>query len=576
MSFDLVDIINVSIFEEIIEASIIEETLIIDVVEETFAINISEEILNINIVEEVINVNINESQDINISVESWSCPQIIETGGSGFIFITNVINQGASGEKAYKPDTVPVNSVLESITVEHENCEIFFIAEGGKDYSPIISINEVQCLNLQEIGQDKRLFQGSIPISILTSQNVIVRSSTGQNTVVTINRANTAPNILTCIIGSYPNQQTAAKQNDIIHVSGTVELSATFVKLHNFEAFTDSGWVECNNGVFDILGVVSNENGLLGAKVTAKDKLGSISKEFISGNQITLDQNKPSFIDLGIEFPQNQEAFKGNEIGFQNTIVNDCTSINYNSSNNDFIVQDITVYQEQKKIQCTNPNYYNDSTVNFSITAYKSTNDTYTSFNKVIEIADVQPVVVISQQTIRLQSSEIGKIHTIHADCNQHLLEPPNINIPISGIWVGTSFQGITKAFTRQIIIKDNDSKGIALWAFETNPPQNRAGIYATISGNQNVGGFVARQIKLPAFGTSVIIPVEVTQIFKLIVDWSFKKGMTFAPVGMLPPAVQRFTVNNVGVNPTTLIILDLQATSANSQESIITIEETI
>ncbi|MEA1926733.1 MAG: hypothetical protein U9N73_00885, partial [Candidatus Auribacterota bacterium] len=371
------------IVDETIEATIVEETILADIVDETLLLEIMET--------EELQVDLS-AEEIIVEVESWSCPQI-SGGGGGYIFITNITTSGIAANHEYEPDTVPADSVLTSVTVDSNDCTVHFIAEGGVGYSPRVEIDGVFCSNLQEVSQDKRLFTGSIPVTISETTNITIRSSTNQRDSAVIIRASAAPEILSCSIGDYPGTQTAAKQGDLIHVTGVVEESATHVRLMGYGAFQDSGWVPCSGGTFDITGTIGSASGTYGARVYTKNAMGSESVSFDSSNQILLDQDSPVFIDLGTTFPNGQSALKGTEMAIQGTRVLDFTSVIYSSPHGDISVVNPSSYVEDKIVQCMNPGDYNDSFNNFKIEAYKTSNDTSNIFQKNIEVADIAPIV---------------------------------------------------------------------------------------------------------------------------------------------------------------------------------------
>jgi len=565
--------INISLVEENISAQITEETISAAIVEEVIAVDITEEIIQLNITEAEEIYSTVAAEEIIVEVESWSCPKVVTGSGSGFIFITDVTTSGIAGNKVYQEDTVPADTVLQSVTIDEANCTVYFIAEGGEEYSPSISIDDTVCTNLIQTSQDKRLFTGSISITVSEATTVTVTSSTGQTASVEINRAAAPPEILSCIIGDYPGTQTAAKQGDIIHVTGTVEEDATHVRLANFEAFQSSSWIPCSGGIFDITGTVSNASGLQGAQVYAKNALGSEGVTFNSSNDIFLDQISPSFTDLGVTYPIGQAALKETETAIQNTIVSNYTAVSYSSPHGDISIENINSYEQEKTVTCLNPGDYNDSSINFRIVASKSTNGTSAVFSKIIEVADIAPVITVSFSGSRLRSAPSGQNHTVTASSNQNLLDAPGINIPISGVWQGSAFVGGPKVFIRTITIFDDSIRGSGAWTLNTIPT-NRAGISASITGTQVVGGFVSRDLTLPAFGTSLNLTTFVTNSSKLNFTWSFKSNMVFQSIGTTPPVVSGYTIDSIGINPTEIIILDTQAASASSQESTITIEE--
>ena len=497
------------------------------------------------------------------------------TGSSGQIFITDVTGAGIVSGKLYVPDTVPANRVLTEASTDADSCTIYFIAEGGLNYSPLVTLNEIPCANLTEVAGDLRLFTGSFNVAVSVTTTYSLVSSAGGSAAVTLNRAAVGPAVLSCLIGALPGVQTTAKAGDSISVTGTVEPEATEVRLVAFGAFDATGWVACPGGVFTIPGIVSGATGLQNARVQARNAFGTLGGTFDSSNQITLDQTIPQFTFNSITYPIGQLAFKGVEAGSVDVTVSDYTSLLYSSPHGDFIVASTAVYEQNKAITCTNPGDYNDSSTNYSIVAQKASNGSTNTYNLTVEVADIAPSVVVTQPNARLRSSALGVDYTITATSNQNLSGAPVLTIPVSGTWQGGGFVGGAKVWTRTIRIADADTNGTGAWTF-SSVPVNNAGLSASISGNEVVGGFVSRNIALPAFANNCNLGTQVAITAKLVLTWSFKAGMTFQPIGTPPPVVAGWTIDAIGINPTSIIILDTSATSASSVESTITIEEVV
>lgn len=573
MAIDYQDIF-VEVSEETIQLDIVEETIQVDVVEEVILADIVEEVFALDVVIESIDVNM-VVEEIIVEVESWCNP--CSGGGSvgGAIFIVDVTGSGIVSDKLYEPNTVPSNRVLTDASTDNDNCEIHFVCEGGVYYSPTVTLDGVTCTNLTEDPNDKRFFYGSFPVVVTEDTTYLIESSAGTEDACIIHRAAAGPEILSCVIGAYPGVQTAAKSGDVIHVTGTVEPEATEVRLIGWEAFNSTGWISCSGGVFDITGIVSNQSGLKGARVQARNSFGTEGNEFDSINDIFLDQEIPQFTFNSITYPIGQTAFKGVEAGFIDVLVTDFTSLTYSSPHGDFNIANQNTYVQNKPITCTNPGDYNDSTINYRIIALKASNDTSNTFNRTIEVADTAPHVVVSQPYARLRSSASGINYTITATSNQNLSSAPIINIPVSGTWQGSGFVGGPKVWTRSIRITDADINGTGAWTW-TTAPTNRAGLSATISGNEVVGGFVSRSVTLPAFGTTVNIAVAVADVSKLSLVWSFKSNMVFQTIGTPSPIANGWTIDAIDINPTNIIILDTQAAAASTQPSTLTLQESV
>lgn len=577
-----IEYVNVTVTEEVIQADVVEETISAPVVQDVVDVTVSEEIIQADIAEEVIQAEIVE-ETIQAVIEGYTpcacppCPSPGSGGGtSGQVFVTEVTGSGNIANVQYAPNTVPANAVVTEVTTDHDNVVVHFMAEGGENYSPVVTAGSVTCSDLQQYSNDQRLFYGTLVLSISTTQTVTIESTAGGDTEVIINRAAAGPDILTCTIGAYPGSQTAAKQGDTIHVTGTVESSATQVRLLSYGAFAGTGWINCSGGTFDITGTVSSATGLQRAQVEAKNSIGTVGSTFTSTNQITLDQTYPSFTDNGTTFPTGQTAFKGTETGSQSTTVSGADVFVYSSPNGHFTISNDNGYDESKNITCTNPGTYNDSSNSFRIVATRSANNAQSVFNKVIEVADVAPTVTISQPYSRLRSSPSGSNYTISANSNQNLASAPSVLIPVSGTWQGSGFTGGPKNWSRIIRISDADAKGTGSWAWDGAAPKNRAGLSATISGTQNNGGFASRNLTLDAFATETDLDTAVVTTAKLVMTWSFKSGMTFQAIGTSPPVVNGWTIDATGINPTSVEILDTAAAGASSQASTITIEETV
>lgn len=504
---------------------------------------------------------------------------ILREGGSGVcsqIFVTDLTNSGTGivADKVYLEDTVPTDSVLSQALTDDDTVTIHFIAEGGVFYSPTVFVDEIECTNLQEYSSDLRLFYGSVDVVVTETRTVLLRSSAGSTTSVLINRAEAAPDITSCLIGSYPEGQSAVKAGDSVTISGTVEETATHIKITGGDAFNTTDWLAVSGGTFTIQGTVTGNSGSLNTKVVAKNNIGSVGSEYTSDNTILLDQAVPTFSVIGTTFPSGQLAFKQNEVGVQSVSVSNFDSITYSSPNGDFDISSPNTYEQDKQIQCTNPLHYNDSQTNYTATAGRSINGSISTISLVVEVADTAPTVSVTQPQARLQSSPGGEEYTITASSDQNLLAAPSLTIPVSGSWV-SGFVGSGKNYNATISIIDGDVAGTAAWAFAT-ASTNRAGIQANITGNQVVGGFVSRTLSLDAFATEVASTFMVADTSKLSLLWSFKENMEFYPIGTSPPVTFGWTINSTGITPTKIKILDTSAAASSSQASSITIWESV
>jgi len=573
------DIINVEVIEvEPIAAEVVElESISVEMVEvEPISVEVAAvEVVSADVSAEGITVEQVVEESIVVQVESFCnpCGGSRGSSGAGQVFILNVTNSGITADKVYTVGTVPPNTVLESVVSDTESVTIHFLAEGGTGYSPTVSIDGVECTNLQQYVDDRRIFYGSVTVNVSESRTVPVTSSSGATTGVLVNRAGAGPAILSCVIGAYPGTQTAAKSGDSIQVTGTVDDTATHIRLLGVGAFYSGSWVACSGGTWTVTGGVSNLSGLQRCRVEARNAIGTVGDPYDSGNEISLDQVAPSFTDNGTTFPAGQLAFKDNEEGLQNTEVHSYSHVTYSSPHGDFSISTPSSYDQVKAITCTAPGDYNDSSTNFRIQAHKAANDTNATFNKTIEVADVAPVLTISQPAARLRSSPLGTNHSILAQCNQNLDMNLNISIPVGGAWAG-SWSGSAKMQSRSLRVQDSDAKGSALWAFNGPAPKNNAGLDATITGTQVNGGFYPRNLVLEAFNNEISVAVAVADYSKVRLGyWEFTgSGLTRSSTinDNPPPVPGYFTIDQEGADPHIFRNLDTNQTNSSSQATLI------
>ena len=517
------------------------------------------------------------------------------------LFVTNVGNDGSGivGNKIYLADTVPANTVVTEATTDDDTVRIYFLVEGRTGYSPTVTVDGTVCTNLAQYSGDRRMFYGSVPVTVTVTRDVTLVTNDGATAYVTIHRAASGPEITDMsFTGGYPGSQTEVKENDEYDVIFTFEPTGTepvSVTINNTGACkgetislasTELDWGTTYTATVTVtinatsttvhslpcVGFATNSLGTNGATVATNEASGTVDgDDLIKCNDVI-----PQFAFTTINYPSSQSAFKANEAGSVEVTVTEYSSVVYSSPNSDFVVTTDTTYAQTKPITCTNPGTYNDSTDNYRIVAQRAANATSAIYNLVVEVADTAPLLTVTQPQTRLRSSAAGTDYTITATSNQNLAGAPDLDVPVSGTWQGAGFAGGSKVFTRDIQIDDDDVSGITAWGWQTTAPTNNAGISATITGDENVGGFISRQLVLAAFGTAVDLDTAVVDTAKLAMTWSFKDNMVFKPIGTAAPVVYGWTIDALNSNPTEVKILDTQACNASTQASVITIEETV
>lgn len=409
------------------------------------------------------------------------------------------------------------------------------------------------------------------------------------------------PELLTLFFtGGYPGSQTELKAGDTYQISGTTDKPANAIRLLNIDAGISQTLAFAEGTSFTVTMTIANRGisvQALAAHVQARNSAGGFGSTrttdelggSVDGTDlVNLNNIFPTFVDNGTVFPGGQTAFKGVEVGTQSTTVNNADTGSYTSPHGDFTITDPGVLATVKTITCTNPGDYNDSLTNFRIAANRAANDADATFNKQIEVADVAPTLTVTQPQTRLRADTPAVQYLITATADQNLIAAPVVTIPVSGNFIGGAFVGGPKVWTRTIEIEDGDATGISGWGL-TGTIENNAGTTSTsITGDENVGGFISRQLVVAAWTVrETEIGHNVVDTAKLLCENLSKGGdganggTDFSYLNSLTNTLDSFTITSPsGVLNTTGDLwfnLDLaNAVSNTTGTAIIILEETI
>jgi len=456
--------------------------------------------------------------------------------GAGALFATDASGAGVVSALVFQPGTVPADTVLLECTSDNPAVVLYFMAEGGLNYSPTVTVDGIECDNLQQYGDDRRLFFGSVTVTVTEDRIIPLESDTGARSTVLVHRAAAGPVITRAeFFGGYPGSQTEVKAGDTIQAKVWFDLVAgsdpDLIRVADYGC-TDGGdfavtWAEAGVALLTLtIAATGNTPTQFPFCVTGRNSFGTWGDEFCSNtlgavdgvNYVTCCDLAPSFSDGGVAYPVGQSALKGTEQATQTTTILNADSAVYSSPNGHLSIADPAVMETAKVVTCTHPGTYNDSATSFRIVATRAANGKSATFNKVIEVADVAPVVTVTQPYARLRSSPSGSNYTITATSNQALAGAPSVASPVSGAWQGAGFTGGPKIWNRIIKITDGDAAGTGAWFWSGAAPVNRAGLSATISGNEVVGGFTSRTLTIPSWpnreadiGTSVASTAKLT-----------------------------------------------------------------
>ncbi|KKL90945.1 hypothetical protein LCGC14_1899630, partial [marine sediment metagenome] len=298
-------------------------------------------------------------------------------------------------------------------------------------------------------------------------------------------------------------------------------------------------------------------------------------------NTVICNDTVPTFIDSDYTNDDNPgaTAFKGTEEGTQSTVVADYDTVLYSSATGDFTITDASAYNVAKIITLTNPGNYNDSANNFKITANRAANDATEVFEKIIEVADTAPILAVTQPDASLRSEGT---YTITITSDQNLNGAPDLNIAVGGTWLGVGFAGSDKIWARDLLVEHDDARGTTAWT-QATPAENNAGMNASITGNNVIGGFLEMEITFNHDPAWNLEPLEnltgVVDVTKLVCEDNSGHAMTYqAGTGDNP---YTYTITDAGgtpdVNGNYIRLCDLDAVGANTTgTAYLKIEETL
>lgn len=426
-------------------------------------------------------------------------------------YLTDISSTGIISPQ-YLPGTAPNNKVISSFSSDKSVVNLRFeLDPGSEDWQPSATANGVTGV-LTQISPFIRRFYVDFANVNIASGEVHFIASDGFELTIPASVAGPAPEIFAINIGPNPGSQTTLKLGDSVQVTGTTEPLA-FVQLVDQGIFESTTWVQADGaGNFSINGSVSGRTGSQYCFARARNSFGTISGAYQSAETRTLDQARPIFNFTGVRYPLAQGALKNSESAFVDLEILDASSVNYNCPTLELSITGTTIYQPSKTVQRIAGNY-NDNTNNFSVTAYKASNGSLSTFEAIVEIAHIAPDIVLMFDEDRFRSSPSGEDTEITLLSDQLLQSAPNLSAPIGTL---TPFTGVNDFWVAALNIRDDDPKG----TFNLNSlvATNKAGVSQTLLADPayEVGGFVERMITIPSFAHLQELGTIVTDTSKL------------------------------------------------------------
>jgi hypothetical protein len=536
-------------------------------------------------------------------------PPTEASGAGGSIFITYVSPSGGIGnvgDYVYEtPGQTIGNTALISCSTTTQNILVdIYALQGRTRFKPKLYIAGQEIPSSLVLRQDDRplFLVNNFGVNLNNATSLRVDHEDGANYGISITQ-DVAPQVTAAYFyGGYPSipaggNQTELKAGDTFNFHVDTDVPIVSIEIDNFGAFNASTTSVTAGTSHNLTSRVIADRGTsvqaLGARVRVQKANGSYSAWFLTTSQgstdaqytVKLNNLYPSVSVTTINYPDGQEALKDNESATVSNTVSNFDVISYTSPNSDLTITTPTSYQASKNVTRAAGNY-NISTNNFRITATRNANNAVTTNSStVVKIAHTAPSLTVSVPASRLRTGgndgTSTPSYTVTITANQQLLSTsaPTLSIPTGGgTWLGGGFSGSGTTWTRSIQISDSLIKTTYTWAAIS--ATNLAGKNVTIisSGTTYViGGFLSRTVSLAAFANEVNINTSVLDYSKMTLSWAFKSLPNRRAVGTTAtPDPNSWTINNVGVNPTIVRILDTAATQSSSAATNVTVEETI
>ncbi len=540
---------------------------------------------------EGISISENSAGIISIGALDIS-PQV-----DGGVWITDISPQGIGnvGDKIFSSD----GTVLDSCLTDTSVLAISVLAlPGHTNYKPLVYINGNTVTITADV--DKPVFTGTYNMLYnFSDASITVNHEDGAHWSTIVN-ADTPPVILSAnFIGGYPGAQTELKAGDTMQINVVTDVSITQIVWDGIGALTAGTYTA--SGTNNTFTVTIADRGtspqLLGFTLRVKKSTGSTSLDYVSTvhgsveltDVVNLNNLYPTITWGAILYPGTQQAIKsGEDVSVGNTVLNFDT-LTYSSPNGELTPANTTSYETSKKATYLSGGY-NIATNNLRIVANRAANNSTTTSNTVVWIANTPTTLSVSNPASRLRSGgndgTAVQSHIITITASQRLLSAPTLTKDTGGTWLEGAFTWTAPAttFTRHLQVSDNDIKGTYTWGSISGT--NLAGIITTanIGTTQYIlGGFVVRTISLAAFGWQSNINVAVSDYTKLsssgsgqVLSWVVLQNTRSTLGDITRPQASTWSASGTFTNPTTINILDQSATDSQSQATTFQIQEGI
>jgi len=461
---------------------------------------------------------------------NWTPEGQGEKSVNGAVFITDVQPKDPLknvGQKVFSSD----GNVLESALTNTDLVTVSVLAAlGHSNYKPSIKVLGQDVSLNQNV--DQSIWQGTIDVDLDGATKLIAEHEDGAIHEVDIIADQGAEILLANFRGSYPAGQSEVKENDSFQVEVQTDSEMTRIEILPYGAAKPEVF-NFDQTTSTIITIRVSDQGespsMHGVKLRAMNVNGSFGNEYSTEefgsdegvHLIKLNNLYPAGIIDAIEYPVNQVALKNNEVAQVDLSGGGYDEITYESPNGELQISNPTLFEPFKDVSRVAGDY-NVDTPNIRISMKKVSNGAVTIAQAIVQIADIDPLISISEPATRLRSGgnngTQAQNHEISLLSNQELIETPTISVPHGTLLNSMQDTGGKKRWVQSLRVHDDDEKGV--FQFGLTEAKNLAGkVVNVLSGDTDfeLGGFVSRTIQVPAFQNEFDLEVDVADTSKVI-----------------------------------------------------------
>ncbi len=467
----------------------------------------------------------------------------LQEGMGNGVFITDVqpVDPANVVSITWMSDVVG-NSVVESIETDTEDLIVTVEWDGSAyHYNGEVEVNGITISDTAEIG-DTRRFTGTATIDLNGETLITAIHSDGSMATAGVTLQGAGPAITDVeFTGGYPGSQTEVKENDTFDIIITFDPSGaepSHVEIQDFGAckteVIDLSGTELNWGTTHTATVTATIDytgtsiQALPARVRARNSFGTYGDTLdtnhdgaVDGaNTVNCNDTTPTLAFGGIVYTSGFDALKDSETANIEFSYTDTDTVTFTSPTSELSITNDTTLESPKEVTRIAGDY-NISTANIQATGHRDANDTTSTVDAVIYIANVPAEITITEPADRLVSGgndgTTMQNYNITLSSNQLLRDVPTMTAPegtfgaFSGTVPGDDFVAV-------LSIHDNDANGTYTW--QSLQAENLAGIVTNvITGNDTyeIGGFVERDIYFSPQSMEETLGVNVSDASKLV-----------------------------------------------------------